>query len=150
MSILTLDIGSGLRKLIETEGQPMRITTTRNRNFQHLLEQLAQETDRLASTRWRKLLELVHVLQSDGPNPEAWGQVFGDCLWLSPPNTANKVHVKIWMDWQDHGPTVDGLPTMHYRIQINRPSSKLSEDARVERPEQVRQIIWKAFGWLRE
>ena len=135
MRIITLDLG---------HDPPVR------REVHDVLQQLVRTTDRLASARWHKLVELVQFLCSDGPFPEAWGQVCGDALHLSPANSANRVTVQVWTDWRDYGPAPGGLPLLHYRLQVRRPSIHLSENARVESPDQARDIIWKAFGWLTE
>lgn len=104
-------------------------------------------SDRLAAARWQKLLELARVLQADGPHPEAWSFLLGDVLHLRPSNPANCVSVEIWTDWQDYGPVSDGLPVLHYRLQIRRGKAPRSTDVRAEHPEMVRDLILQAFGW---
>jgi hypothetical protein len=111
------------------------------------LRRLASSPERLVAAQWQKLLELVQTLHEDGPYPEAWGQVLGDELYVSPENDANRVVVRVRADWRDHAPWRDGLPEMHYRLQIERSGAELSEDARARSPEEVRRIIYEAFGW---
>jgi hypothetical protein len=112
-----------------------------------LLRRLASSQDRLVAAKWQKLLELVEALCADGPYPEAWGHVQGDELYLSPSKPANPVTVRVRADWRDFGPVVDGLPEMHYRLQIERRGAKLSRDARARSPEEAERIIREAFGW---
>lgn len=113
------------------------------------LQRLAAEFDTLSAIRWQKLLELVRALRADGPNPTAWGLILGEELQLSPPNPANRASARIWVDWRDYGPVENGLPVMHYRIQVQRPGSRLSAEVRTADPDEVRQVIWEAFGWVR-
>jgi hypothetical protein len=73
----------------------------------------------------------------------------GDELWLSPVRSVNPIIIKVWVDWRDYDPSHDGLPAMHYRMQFRRGEAGLSTDARAERPEDVEQVVWEAFGWNR-
>jgi hypothetical protein len=57
------------------------------------------------------------------------------------------VTVEIEADWLDYGPVQDGVPVMHYRIRVRGPRAKLSDEVRVKDPDEVRKIIYKAFGW---
>lgn len=113
------------------------------------LRRLASSPDRLVAAKWQKLLELVHALRADGPNPDALGLIVLDEFWLSPANPANRVLVGVRVDWRDFAPLVDGLPEMHYRMQIQRRGCKLSKDARARTPEEAGRIIRDAFGWSR-
>jgi hypothetical protein len=58
-----------------------------------------------------------------------------------------RVWVQVWADWPDYGPVRDGLPVMHYRLQIRRPGSNLSRDERMATPAESERVIWQAFGW---
>jgi hypothetical protein len=71
-------------------------------------------------------------------------------LTLMPANPANRVSVRVWTDWRDYGPVRDGLPVLHYRMQIQRRSSQRTVDARADSPEEAKRIIYQAFGYLRE
>lgn len=105
---------------------------------------MAGSDDRLAAAKGEMLLELVRHLEAQGPAPRAVGRVALGELWLSPAGRSSGAFVRVWVDWPDHGPVRDGLPLMHYRIQVRRPGSPLSTDARVRSPEEV---ICQAFGW---
>jgi hypothetical protein len=94
-------------------------------------------------------LELVEVLYADGEKPEALGIIFRDELSLSPRDRANRVTVRVRVDWQDFAPLCDGLPEMHYGLQIERQGAKLNTDARTRSPEESGRIIREAFGWSR-
>ena len=109
---------------------------------------LADSPEPLTAARWKKVLDLIRHLRSGGPDAEVWAHVFGNTLYLHPAHARERgVSIKLWIDWRDHGPMRDGLPVLHYRLQIQRPGSRLSEDARTEDPEEVRQILCRAFGW---
>lgn len=99
--------------------------------------------------RARLLLELVRHLRRQGSAPRAFGHVVGDELWLSLANSANRVLVKVWLDWRDYGALRDGVPVMHYRLQYRRGKAGLSTDARAESPEDAERAVWEAFGWNR-
>jgi hypothetical protein len=99
--------------------------------------------------RTRLLLELVQHLRRQGSGPRAFGLIVGDELWLSPARAANLVLVKVRVDWHDQGPSRDGVPVMHYRLQFRRGKAGLSTDARAESPEDAEQVVWEAFGWKR-
>lgn len=113
------------------------------------LQRLAVDSDTISAAQWQKLLELVRALRADGPNPTAYGLILGRELHLWPPTPAIRASVRIWVDWQDYGPVENGLPVMHYRIQVKRPGSQLSADIRTTVPDEVRRIIWEVFGWVR-
>src|SRR6185369_16451191 len=98
--------------------------------IQDEIKKLIQNEVRVQTRRWEVLLELMHYLRAQGPNPRTSGMIFGQELWLTPFSAANKVLVKIWADWQDFGPLVDGIPVMHYRIQSERRGHGFSTDAR--------------------
>jgi hypothetical protein len=92
------------------------------------LRALVASPERIASASGRMLLELVEYLQSRGPTPKAGMTFFNNELWISLRHPARGVTV--WVDWQDYGETRDGLPVMHFRIQISNPDSKLSDNHR--------------------
>jgi hypothetical protein len=57
------------------------------------------------------------------------------------------VRVSVWVDWRDYGPLRDGLPEMHYRLQVERPGKTITDDARAKDPIEAERIICEAFGW---
>jgi hypothetical protein len=134
MRILTPEPDANPAKLCDIEG-PLR--------------RLASSPERVVAAQWQKILELAELLRADSPYPEVWGLICGDELSLHPSNSANRVTVRIRVDWQDLGPLEDSLPVMHYRIQIERPGAKLSTDAWTRSPQEAEQIIREAFGWSR-
>jgi hypothetical protein len=111
------------------------------------LRTMALSADRQEAFRGQRLLELVQHLQAQGPVPRACVQLLLRELWLRPYNHANRVLVKIWVDWRDYSPLQEGLPEAHYRLQIQRGKAPLSRDARASTPEEAEQVIWEAFGW---
>ena len=111
------------------------------------LQRLATSPDRVVAARWQMLLDLVEVLRVDGLHPTAYAQIICDELDLWPGNPANRVHVRVWVDWKDFAPLRDGLPEMHYRLQIKRPGRIATKDARSRDAEEVNRIIREAFGW---
>ncbi len=114
------------------------------------LQRRASSPIPLIAAKWQKLLDLVRVLRADGLQPEARALIVGEELSLFPRNPANRiVNVRVRVDWQDYAPLRDGLPELHYRLQIERPGAKLSKDARTRSPEEAGQIIREALGWSR-
>jgi hypothetical protein len=113
------------------------------------LSRRASDEDRICAFQARLLLELVRHLQAQGSAPRAFGRLFLDDLWLSPVRSVDPIIIKVWADWRDYGPSRDGVPVMHYRMQFRRGKAGLSTDVRAERPEDVEQIVWEAFGWNR-
>lgn len=113
------------------------------------LRRLAQSHDRVIAARWQRLLELIEFLRPEGPDRIAWGRILQTDLMLWPEGRRDEIKVFVRMDWQDYAPLRNGLPRMHYRLQIKRESAALSEDARVPAREQVQRIIWDAFDWSR-
>jgi hypothetical protein len=103
------------------------------------LRERAASPERIAATKGRMLLELVECLQNRGPNPQAGITLFNDVITilLLHPGRA----VEVWVDWQDAGKTLDGLPVMHYRLQIRKPDGELSEDARATTPVEAARLI---------
>jgi hypothetical protein len=111
------------------------------------LRALSADPDRLAAARGRMLLDLVEYLHAQGPAPRACGHLLLDELILFPAHPSRKVSVRVWADWPDYGPARDGLPVMHYRLQVQRPGSHLSWDERAATPAEAERVIWQAFGW---
>jgi hypothetical protein len=92
------------------------------------LRSLAESSERMTAARSRMLLELVEYLQSRGPTPTAGVTFFSNELWISLRHPERSVTV--WVDWNDYGEIRDGMPVMHYRVQICRPDSELSDNHR--------------------
>ncbi|MGL4424312.1 MAG: hypothetical protein ACRCZF_26895 [Gemmataceae bacterium] len=111
------------------------------------LRTLAADSNWLAAARGRMLLELVEYLLAQGPTPQALGLLLQDKLMLIPAHSSRDVSVHVWVDLPDYGPARDGLPVMHYRLQVHRPGSHLSQDERVSTPAQVERFLWQVFGW---
>jgi hypothetical protein len=96
--------------------------------FTQLREKSLSE-DRIVAACGRKLLALVVYLHSRGPAPRASATLFQNELWITLRHPSRGV--RVWIDWQDFGEVRDGLPVMHYRIQIDKPNSELSENMRL-------------------
>jgi hypothetical protein len=103
------------------------------------LRHLANSSDRLRATRGRMLLRLVEQLQNSGPTPQALALLVSNELLISIAYPGRAV--RVWVDWQDYGKTVDGLPTMHYRIQMNTQDMVLSRDERASSPADAERAI---------
>jgi hypothetical protein len=103
--------------------------------------------ERLEAFVGPKLLELVRFLQARGPTSVAWGQLMERELWLNPANSPPAALVRIWVDWVDYAQLEQGLPKTHYRLQIKREKTALSEDVRAGTVEEVERMIHLAFGW---
>jgi hypothetical protein len=114
-----------------------------------LLERRTSDPDRVSAARWQMLLALVRVLRAEGSHPEAWGFLLGRELQLYPGNADNPESVRVWADWPDYGPVRDGIPVMHYRLQVKRRGATRTRDARASSAEEAGRIIQEAFGWLR-
>lgn len=137
------------------------------------LQRLASSPDRGTAIRCGKLLELVRALSSDGSTREARAQVIRPKLLLTRGDIYEHFHpivdqrtnpgafreelrryheehvvtVEIEADWHDYGPVHDGIPAMHYRIRVKGPRAKLGDEVRVNNPDEVRRVIYEAFGW---
>ena len=118
-----------------------------SQDIEPLLIKMTRSDDRLESFKGARLLELVRHLQAKGPAPTACGHLLLGELWLTPYNVANRVLVKVWVDWFDFAPLKDGLPEAHYRLQIERGKSPVSSDARANTVSEAEHAIWEAFGW---
>lgn len=104
------------------------------------------DEDRLKAARAKMLVDLIRQLRSRGPTPEVFGfELLGE-LWLRPVDGANRASAKVWLDWRDRTPLRDGLPTLHYRIQITRPGMRLSEDVRAESVEDAARAVLDVFA----
>jgi hypothetical protein len=104
---------------------------------------MAGSDDRLAAAQGEMLLELVRHLEAQGPAPRATGRV---ALAESVRPVLGSVRSGVG-GLAGLRPLQNGLPLMHYRIQVRRPGSSLSADARARSPEEVEQVIRQAFGW---
>ena len=78
----------------------------------------------------RKLLELMEYLRGRGPTPKVGAMMFRNVLSLTLLHPQRGVDV--WVDWYDRGKMRDGLPVMHYRIDVRGPDSKITENHRAE------------------
>jgi hypothetical protein len=114
-----------------------------------LLRLNTESDDRLEAFKAQKLLDLVHYLHDQGPEPQIYCHLYIMVLRLSLFVPGKRGLIKVWIDWQDYGVVQDGLPEAYYRLQIMRGKSHLSEDARVKSPKEVEGIICEAFGWSR-
>ena len=117
------------------------------------LREAAADTNRLRAAWCHVLPALVEHLEAQGPEPTAFGRLeaFGrlgqETLVLSPVSPSNEVSVMVWADWMDYGPSQDGLPIIHYRIQIRRSARSLTRDERVASVTDAKRVIYQAFGW---
>jgi len=118
-----------------------------SRDVEPQLLEMASSEDRVKAFKAQKLLELVRHLKAQGPAPEACGHVRNNELWLSPYNVANKVLVRVWVDWFDYAPLKEGLPEAHYRLQVQRRERVVSQDVRAASTTEAEEAIWQAFGW---
>lgn len=55
--------------------------------------------------------------------------------------------VTLRVDWRDYAPLRDGIPQMHYRIEIKRPGQNLTEEARAQNSAECERVLRQAFGW---
>jgi hypothetical protein len=88
----------------------------------------AASLDPVRAACGRMMLELMDYLQSRGPTPQASAIFFRNVLSIGLRTPTRGV--RVWVDWQDYGAVRDGLPVMHYRVDVDRPDSKLSENHR--------------------
>ena len=89
----------------------------------------AASSDPVTAACGRMLLKLVEYLQSRGPIPKAGVMFFENRLMINLYHPSRSVSV--WGDWNDYSEMRGGLPVMHYRLQITKPDSVLSENKRV-------------------
>jgi hypothetical protein len=108
---------------------------------------MAASADRFEALRGQKLLELTRYLQAQGTERWVGGHFFRGVLSLVPSGAANRVSVEVWIDWPDHAPLRRELAEAHYRFQIRREDTDLSQDARAATLEEAEKVIRQAFGW---
>lgn len=92
------------------------------------LRALAVSSDRLTAARGQMLLHLLEHLQRQSPTPGAHAIYVIDELWISVVPGGKYVSIRI--DWPDRGEVKDGLPAMHYRMQLDRGERELSLNVR--------------------
>lgn len=92
------------------------------------LVELAGVAEPIAAAKARMLLELVEYLRSRGPTSVVGALLFNNALTIVFSHPTR--NVEIWVDWQDHGQVRNGVPEMHYRLQIRNPDTTLSKDER--------------------
>jgi hypothetical protein len=131
----------------------MRIINLLDRELQSIeapLLSMASSADRVEAYCGRKLLELAQYLEAQGPPQKACGYLFSRALWLSPLDNrdlTDRVSATVCVDWRDGSAWNDGNPEWHYRLQIKRKNSVLTEDARVKTPEELEHLLRRAFNW---
>src|SRR4051794_10342281 len=89
---------------------------------QDVLAQLKERTaseDLIIAAIGRMLLALLEYLQSRGPTPQAGVLFLNDQLMITLSHPTR--HLSVWIDAKDFGEIRDGMPVMHYRIQISKP-----------------------------
>ena len=111
------------------------------------LRHMANDHDSIIARIGQMLLDLLNHLEADGNAPLVFAQIYCHEMWLSPANQYNRAMVKIGVDWPDYGPLRDGLPAMHYRLQISRRVGGPSRDGRSRDIAEVKRLICEAFGW---
>lgn len=109
----------------------------------------ADNTDRLASARSTMMRELVDYLQAQGLTPQVGGHLIRNELLLISNHPSKKASVRIWTDWPDYGPVHNGLPVLHYRLQVQQTGSHLSMDERATTTVEAGRVILLAFGLSR-
>jgi hypothetical protein len=107
------------------------VISNQNKNIADVLEQSAQGKDWSASFRAGKLLELVRYLESRGPEPVLHASISISELWIH--LTPGCEVCKIWVDWYDRQPLVNGMPKTHFRGKIGMRDFRTAEPAEVER-----------------
>jgi len=117
------------------------------RDIEIPLQRLAESPDPLTAVKWRALLELVRVLRDDGRHPQAIGFILNDEMTIHPRNQANRATVSVRVDWYDFAPLQDGVPALHYRLEIGRRGGDLTKGVRTPDAQEVRTLIREAFGW---
>jgi hypothetical protein len=80
------------------------------------------------------------------PDQTTWGNRLSQEMRRRFP-TKPGVDVSVQVDWRDYGPIHNGFPEMHYRFQIKRPESTITEDARAKEVVEAGRIISEAFGF---
>jgi hypothetical protein len=96
--------------------------------------------------RNRQMQRFMDEWRAQHPDPAMWGKPLDrELLRRFPPKPGIQVSVRV--DWQDYAPLREGLPEMHYRLQVKRPGKTLSEDRRANDPVDAERILCEAFGW---
>lgn len=113
------------------------------------LRLLGNTGDRITARKMQMLVDLVGFLEEDGPARLAFAHIYQHEIWLTPANQYNRAMVKITVDWPDYGPLRDGMPAMHYRLQITRRAGAAIRDGRSPDIKEIRRLIFERFGWSR-
>jgi hypothetical protein len=115
------------------------------------LAQRVSSEDRVEAQKGRMISELVRHLGARGADPQVFGSMMTDKLFLSCAGSSASAttSVRVWVDWRDRSPLRDGIPAMHYRLQFRRGEAPLSRDERASDVADVERIIRDAFGRAR-
>jgi hypothetical protein len=96
--------------------------------------------------RDREIKKFMDEWRALNPDPTTWGnRLSREMRRRFPPKPGVLVSVRV--DWRDYAPLRDGLPEMHFRFQVQRPGTAISQDARAKDPLEAERIICEAFGW---
>jgi hypothetical protein len=112
----------------------------RGGDFRAQLLGFAASSKRPEAACGKMLLELVEYLETQVQTPQVMASLRTNVLELRVAGT--DTFANVWVDWNDYGEDRDGLPVMHYRMQISRPLERsLSEDLRMTEPAEVERVI---------
>jgi hypothetical protein len=127
----------------------MRIINPRDRENHDIkppLRAIAGSGDHVKGAKAQRLLTLVDFLEAQGPTPQAGGNIFLEELWLHPFPGVASFTVAVRVDWKDYGPVEDGLPVMHYRVLVRRAGAVLTDEVRLQTPQEAGKVILRVFG----
>jgi hypothetical protein len=96
--------------------------------------------------RSRQMKEFLNQWRAMNPDPTSWGDRLSREIARRFPSKPG-VCVSVRVDWQDHAPLREGLPVMHYRLQVAHPWQTITKEARTQDPTDAERIISEAFGW---
>ena len=91
------------------------------------------------------LQSLLAFLKQHRPHCKVFGYFINGCFRLTAPSRCSTV-VEVSVDFYDGTRPADGVPRLHFRLNVQEEENPLSHDVRTDDPEQVRQSLCTAFA----
>jgi len=124
----------------------MQFWGLKNRDAKSSLLALADNENKVLARKAEQMLELVRYLEDRPPSYRVFAtQRLVDQLWLTYGRRPRSVWARIRIDWSDYGPLEDGIPIMHYRIEVKSSDDDVWSEIRSRELEEIRQFLTQAF-----
>jgi hypothetical protein len=123
----------------------MEFWSLKNRDVKSSLLALTDSGDKVQAHKAERILELVRYLEEWPPSHRALAILhLTDQLWITFGRRPKVASARIRIDWKDYGPVEDGIPIMHYRIEVKTPGDKVWSEIRTRELEEIRQFLARA------